>query len=175
MGIDEHGVPERPIDLYLFERKQDGVSGQADGNKNQIWITDELKTAGQAFLNSWHTSHTEALADLNIDSLRLKFKDAETKNNFLQALKTFVELHKEHLSTGVPLTEQQEIVRRVAGLFALADQLEQRLAQARKQVVKLTPALLARAFAGQLVPQNPVDEPAERLLERLRQSGICAD
>jgi type I restriction enzyme S subunit len=56
----------------------------------------------------------------------------------------------------------------VAGLFALADQLEQRLAQARKQVDKLTPSLLARAFAGQLVPQNPADEPAEILLERIR-------
>ena len=66
-----------------------------------------------------------------------------------------------------PLAEQQEIVRRVAGLFALADQLEQRLAQARKQVDKLTPSLLARAFAGQLVPQNPADEPAEKLLERI--------
>jgi len=53
-------------------------------------------------------------------------------------------------------------------LFALADQLEQRLAQARKQVDKLTPSLLARAFAGQLVPQNPADEPAEKLLERIR-------
>jgi type I restriction enzyme S subunit len=67
-----------------------------------------------------------------------------------------------------PLAEQQEIVRRVAGLFALADQLELRLAQARKQVAKLTPSLLARAFAGQLVPQNPADEPAEKLLERIK-------
>ena len=67
-----------------------------------------------------------------------------------------------------PLAEQQEIVRRVAGLFALADQLELRLAQARGQVAKLTPSLLARAFAGQLVPQNPADEPAEKLLERIR-------
>jgi type I restriction enzyme S subunit len=67
-----------------------------------------------------------------------------------------------------PLAEQQEIVRRVEGLFALADQLEQRLAQARKQVAKLTPSLLARAFAGQLVPQNPADEPAEELLERIK-------
>ena len=66
-----------------------------------------------------------------------------------------------------PLAEQQEIVRRVEGLFALADQLEQRLAQARKQVDKLTPSLLARAFAGQLVPQNPADEPAEKLLARI--------
>jgi type I restriction enzyme S subunit len=56
----------------------------------------------------------------------------------------------------------------VAGLFALADQLEQRLAQARKQVDKLTPSLLARAFAGQLVPQNPADEPAKKLLERIQ-------
>ena len=56
---------------------------------------------------------------------------------------------------------------RVEGLFALADQLELRLAQARGQVAKLTPSLLARAFAGQLVPQNPADEPAENLLKRL--------
>ena len=67
-----------------------------------------------------------------------------------------------------PLAEQQEIVRRVAGLFALADQLEQRLAQARKQVDKLTPSLLARAFAGKLVPQDPNDAPAERLLEKIK-------
>ena len=66
----------------------------------------------------------------------------------------------------------QEIVRRVAGLFALADQLEQRLAQARKQVDKLTPSLLARAFAGKLVPQNHTDEPAEKLLECIKRKGI---
>jgi type I restriction enzyme S subunit len=63
---------------------------------------------------------------------------------------------------------QMKIMRRVAGLFALADQLEQRLAQARGQVANLTPSLLARAFAGQLVPQNPEDEPAEKLLKRIR-------
>ena len=56
----------------------------------------------------------------------------------------------------------------MADLFALADQLEPRLAQALKQVDKLTPSLLARAFAGQLVPQNPADEPAQKLLERIK-------
>ena len=65
------------------------------------------------------------------------------------------------------LAEQQEIVRRVESLFALADQLESRLAQARGQVDKLTPSLLARAFAGKLVPQDPNDEPASALLERI--------
>ena len=66
-----------------------------------------------------------------------------------------------------PLPEQQEIVRRVESLFALADQLEARLAKARGQVDKLTPSLLARAFAGKLVPQDPNDEPASALLERI--------
>jgi type I restriction enzyme S subunit len=65
----------------------------------------------------------------------------------------------------------QEIVRQVEDLFALADQLELRLTQARKQVDKLTTSLLARAFAGQLVPQNPADESAKKLLERIRPGG----
>jgi type I restriction enzyme S subunit len=66
------------------------------------------------------------------------------------------------------VAEQQEIVRQVEGLFALADQLEQRLAQARRQVDQLRPSLLARAFAGKLVPQDANDEPASVLLERIR-------
>ena len=40
--------------------------------------------------------------------------------------------------------EQQEIVRRVDALFALADQIEARFTQARARVDKLTPSLLAR-------------------------------
>ena len=43
------------------------------------------------------------------------------------------------------------------------------LAKARGQVEKLTPSLLARAFAGKLVPQDPSDEPAEELLERIKE------
>jgi type I restriction enzyme S subunit len=70
-----------------------------------------------------------------------------------------------------PLPEQIEIVRRVEALFALADQLEARFAKAQTQVDKLTPSLLARAFRGQLVPQDPNDEPASVLLERIGNSS----
>ena len=52
-------------------------------------------------------------------------------------------------------------------LFTLADQRAVRLAKARGQVDQLTPSLLARAFAGKLVPQDPTDEPAEKLLEHI--------
>jgi type I restriction enzyme S subunit len=67
-----------------------------------------------------------------------------------------------------PLPEQQVIVRRVENLFALADQLEARLTAAQQQVDALTPSLLAHAFRGQLVLQDPADEPASTLLERIK-------
>ena len=66
------------------------------------------------------------------------------------------------------LEEQAEIVRRVESLFAYADRLEARYAAASAQVEKLTPATLAKAFRGELVPQDPNDEPASVLLERIR-------
>ncbi len=66
-----------------------------------------------------------------------------------------------------PIEEQTEIVRRVEALFACADRLEARYTTARAQVEKLTPATLAKAFRGELVPQDPNDEPASELLERI--------
>ena len=67
-----------------------------------------------------------------------------------------------------PLPEQKEIVRRVEDLFAFADRIEARLATAQKTVERLTPATLAKAFRGELVPQDPNDEPARVLLEQLK-------
>jgi type I restriction enzyme S subunit len=67
--------------------------------------------------------------------------------------------------------EQSEIVRRVETLFAFADRLEARLQAARTAAERLTPALLAKAFRGELVPQDPNDEPAAELLKRLAASA----
>jgi type I restriction enzyme, S subunit len=72
------------------------------------------------------------------------------------------------------LFEQHEIVRRVETLFAYADRLEARYTAARAQVERLTPALLAKAFRGELVPQDPSDEPAAVLLERIRAAREAA-
>jgi Type I restriction modification DNA specificity domain len=74
-----------------------------------------------------------------------------------------------------PAEEQQEIVRRIETLFALADSLEAHFKTARAQVEQLTPALLAKAFRGELVPQDPNDEPASVLLERIRAARLVAE
>lgn len=78
-----------------------------------------------------------------------------------------------------PLPEQQEIVRRVDCLFALADRLELRFAEGLKQVGSITDALLAKAFRGELVPteselakvEGRSFEAAEELLERISHDG----
>ena len=67
-----------------------------------------------------------------------------------------------------PVPEQHEMVRRVESLFALADNIEQRYKKAQAFIDKLTPSLLAKAFRGELVPQDPNDEPASVLLERIK-------
>jgi type I restriction enzyme S subunit len=67
-----------------------------------------------------------------------------------------------------PIEEQREIVRRVDALFALADRVQAQYEAARARVDKLTSSLLAKAFRGELVPQDPNDEPASLLLERLQ-------
>ncbi|MFZ5452981.1 MAG: restriction endonuclease subunit S [Thermodesulfobacteriota bacterium] len=76
-----------------------------------------------------------------------------------------------------PVPEQHEIVRRVEALFRLADAIEARVAAATARAGKLTQAILAKAFRGELVPteaelarrEGREYEPAAALLERLKE------
>jgi type I restriction enzyme S subunit len=67
-----------------------------------------------------------------------------------------------------PLQEQIEIVKRLKVLFKLSDQIEKRYQIAKVHIDKLTQSILAKAFRGELVPQDPNDEPAAKLLERIQ-------
>jgi type I restriction enzyme, S subunit len=67
-----------------------------------------------------------------------------------------------------PLQEQKEIVRRIEALFKLADAIAQQYQQAETNLETLNQSILAKAFRGELVPQDPNDEPASVLLERIK-------
>lgn len=66
------------------------------------------------------------------------------------------------------LPEQQEINRRIDTAFAWIDRLASEATSARKLIDHLDQAVLAKAFRGELVPQDPSDEPASVLSERIR-------
>ncbi len=95
------------------------------------------------------------------DSLSMSGQGTTVTTMYMPALKVL------QLATP-PIEIQTEIVRRVEILFAFADRLEARLQAAQTATDRLTPSLLAKAFRGELVPQDPNDEPAAELLRRLQ-------
>jgi len=68
-----------------------------------------------------------------------------------------------------PLVEQQQIISEIERRFSVADQIEKTVDHGLKQAERLRQSILKRVFEGKLVPQDPNDEPAEKLLERIRQ------
>lgn len=66
------------------------------------------------------------------------------------------------------LDEQKRIVAEIESRFERADALETAVDRALNDAEKLKQAVLKKAFSGELVPQNPDDEPASVLLDRIR-------
>jgi type I restriction enzyme, S subunit len=74
----------------------------------------------------------------------------------------------------MPIEEQLEIVRRIERAFAWIDRLIGEATSARKLIDHLDQAILAKAFRGDLLPQDPNDEPASVLLERIHGEHVAA-
>jgi len=66
------------------------------------------------------------------------------------------------------IEEQIEIVKRVEILFILADRLQSHFQSSQNFIDKFSPTLPAKAFRGELIPQDSNDDPASVLLERIR-------
>ena len=66
-----------------------------------------------------------------------------------------------------PMAEQQEIVGKLRRLEADTGRAEQDVTIARRRGAALRRSVLAAAFSGRLVPQDPSGEPASVLLERI--------
>lgn len=115
-------------------------------------------------------SVNEKLACRAFVKIRLQENYEEIRKQAVGGAQPNLNLNKvREISIRLPyLDEQAEIVRRVEQLFAFADQLEAKVATAQARIDRLTQSILAKAFRGELVPQDPNDEPASLLLERIQ-------
>ena len=68
-----------------------------------------------------------------------------------------------------PRAEQEAIVAEVDRRLSIVDEIEGQVDANLKRAARLRQGILKRAFEGRLVPQDPNDEPAEKLLKRIRQ------
>ena len=67
-----------------------------------------------------------------------------------------------------PLTEQEQIVSELERHLSDADAIEATLDAEIKRAERLRQSILKHAFSGKLMPQDPNDEPASVLLEKIQ-------
>lgn len=66
--------------------------------------------------------------------------------------------------------EQNRIVSEIEKRFSVADKLEESIDKSLQQAEAMRQSILKKAFEGKLVPQDTNDEPADKLLERIKKN-----
>ena len=74
-----------------------------------------------------------------------------------------------------PVKGQKAICTELETLMSRVDAISEFSDNSSDRLVTLNQAILAKAFRGELVPQDPNDEPSSAPLNRLRQGGQARD
>jgi type I restriction enzyme S subunit len=73
-----------------------------------------------------------------------------------------------------PLEIQLLIVQEIESRLSVCDKIEENIEQGLQQAEALRQSILKKSFEGKLVPQDPNDEPARVLLERIKEERVEA-
>lgn len=148
--LNEGGDRDKLGRGWVWEGQIDGCIHQnhvfrarLSGDFDPYFVSTHANTWGQAWFEE-HGRQTTNLASINLGTLRQLPVPAP------------------------PLEEQRAIVAQIRRSDEAHQRLLGSISQAKARAAALRRSILAAAFSGQLVPQDPDDEPASMLLERIR-------
>jgi type I restriction enzyme S subunit len=160
-------------ELKNFEIKENDILISCSGTIGKITIVPKNIQKGiinQALLK---LSLDEEVINLNF--FKYMFENYVSQEEFISSVKgvaikniaSVTELQK--IKFVLPsLTEQNQIVKEIEKHYTIIDNLEEHIERSLIQAEKLKNSILKKAFEGELVKQDPNDEPAEKLLEKIK-------
>ena len=171
LGSVQHVIPPDGSEGIRTRIQKHDILVSITADTGMIGLIQE--DIGEAYINQ-HIALSRPVKGLDTKYLAwfLASKEGQRQFKALQRGATKVGLGLDDIkSIWVPLpsiAEQKEIVNRIEALFRIADEVETRYQKAKNHVNQLTQSILAKAFRGELVPQDPKDEPASELLKRIK-------
>jgi type I restriction enzyme S subunit len=161
MDEELDNVSVREGDLIVCEGGEPGRAAIWDKPGKPIVIQKALHRVRPAVgISPWYLAYRLA-ADASTGVLEKYFTGSTIKHFTGQSLRSYV-------FPLPPASEQRRIVAEVKQRLSVAREMEKAVEQSLKRAERLRQSILKRAFEGELVPQDPSDEPASVLLERIK-------
>ncbi len=142
-----------------------GSSGQA------ALVPKEIKKAILSQnCNKFTIDTSLAISDFIVYLLQNAILKSQMQEKTTDTVRQFLSLtNLKELIFPIPLIdEQRQIVKIIDSIFETCDKIESLYYQHLEEMNQLDRSILAKAFRGELVPQDPSDEPAAVLLDRIR-------